>query len=134
MMGLFIENFDPAGALPDPSLLEQPEDALIEEMTPEAWRDRKLELYQAFDPYAFKAIGTELLTSQEISVRDRLPEIACPVAVLVGENDHPFVDQAPELAAELHHGSLVVIEGGYHSPQLTHPTEWRAAVTAHFAA
>lgn len=133
MMSVFLEAFDPAGGLPDPDLLRQPEDELIEAATPESWRDRKLELYRAVDPYAFMALGKQLLTSEEVSLRDRLPEISCPVAVLVGENDHPFVDQAPELVAELH-GRLVVIAGAYHSPQLTHPTEWRAAVTAHFAA
>lgn len=105
----------------------------MEAMTPESWRDHKLELYQAVDPYAFKAIGWELFTSTELSVRDRLPEISCPVAVLVGENDHPFVDQAPALAAEVAHGSLVVIANAYHSPQLTHPEEWRTAVTEHLS-
>ena len=44
---------------------------------------------------------------------------------------HPFADQAPDLAAELGDGSLVLVDGAYHSPQLTHPTEWRAAVEAH---
>jgi pimeloyl-ACP methyl ester carboxylesterase len=133
MMGSFIESFDPAGGLPDPSSLRQPEDELVEAMTPESWRDRKLELHQVVDQYVFKAIGTELFTSQELSVRGRLPEISCPVAVLVGENDHPFVDQAPALAAEVAEGSLVVIAGAYHSPQLTHPEEWRAAVSEHLA-
>ena len=61
----------------------------------------------------------------------RLPSIACPTTVIVGEHDHPLVDQAPELAAEVADGRLTVIEGAYHSPQLTHPSEWRAAVEAH---
>jgi pimeloyl-ACP methyl ester carboxylesterase len=133
MMGAFIESFDPAGGLPDPNLLRGPEDALVEAMTPESWRDRKLELYQAVDPYAFKAIGTQLFASTELTVRDRLPEIACSVTVLVGENDHPFVDQAPALAAEVGYGHLAVIDGAYHSPQLTHPDDWRAAVSEHLA-
>jgi pimeloyl-ACP methyl ester carboxylesterase len=30
-------------------------------------------------------------------------------------------------------GRLVVIDGAYHSPQLTHPDEWRAAVEDHLA-
>jgi pimeloyl-ACP methyl ester carboxylesterase len=133
MMGGFIESFDPAGGLPDPTSLRQPEDVLVEAMTPESWRNRKLELYQGVDPYAFKAIGTELFTSLELSVRDRLAEISCPVTVLVGENDHPFVDQAPELVAEVAQGRLTVISGAYHSPQLTHPEQWQAAVAEHLA-
>ncbi|HKH88749.1 MAG TPA: alpha/beta hydrolase, partial [Acidimicrobiales bacterium] len=116
MMAAFIENFDPAGGLPDPTLLRGPEDTLIEAVTPQSWRDRKLELYEAVDPYLFKAIGTELFTPGILSVRDRLAEITCPVTVLVGENDHPFVDQADELAAEVPNGRVAVIEGAYHSP------------------
>jgi 2-succinyl-6-hydroxy-2,4-cyclohexadiene-1-carboxylate synthase len=131
MMKGFIDNYDPAGGLPDPNMLRGPEDDLVEAVTPEAWRDRKLELFQGSDPYAFKAIGTELFTSRELSVRDRLPEITCPVTVLVGENDHPFVDQSPELASEVPRGRVVVIQGAYHSPQLTHPEQWRNAVSAH---
>ena len=30
-------------------------------------------------------------------------------------------------------GRLTVIPGAYHSPQLTHAEEWRAAVEAHLA-
>ena len=44
-----------------------------------------------------------------------------------------MVDQAPELAAEVAHGYLSVIPGAYHSPQLTHPDAWRAAIEAHLA-
>jgi pimeloyl-ACP methyl ester carboxylesterase len=31
------------------------------------------------------------------------------------------------------HGELTIIEGAYHSPQLTHQAEWLAAVQAHLA-
>jgi pimeloyl-ACP methyl ester carboxylesterase len=133
MMRSFIENFDPAGGMPDPNLMEGPEDVLVRERTPQSWQARKLELFNGFDPYAFKALGTELFTSAKLSVRDRLPEIVCPVTVLVGENDHPFVDQAPELVAEVARGRLAVIDGAYHSPQLTHPAEWLSAVSEHLA-
>jgi pimeloyl-ACP methyl ester carboxylesterase len=53
--------------------------------------------------------------------------------VIVGEHDHPLVDQAAELAAAVADGRLSVIAGAYHSPQLTHPADWRAAVGAHLA-
>ena len=42
-----------------------------------------------------------------------------------------MVDQAPALAAEVANGRTTVIAGAFHSPQLTHPDEWRAAVEAH---
>ena len=65
------------------------------------------------------ADGTEIPAGRR-SLRSRLPSIACPTTVIVGEHDHPLVDQAPELAAEVADGRLTVIEGAYHSPQLTH--------------
>ncbi len=67
------------------------------------------------------------------SLRAELPSVACPTTVIVGEHDHPLVDQAAELASLVADGRLSVIAGAYHSPQLTHPDDWRAAVEAHLA-
>jgi pimeloyl-ACP methyl ester carboxylesterase len=110
-----------------------PEDALIEAKTPEVWRKEKEAIFAGMDAYAIKALGSALLVDGGGSVRDRLGEITCRTTVLVGSKDHPLVDQAPELAAEMANGQLVVIAGAYHSPQLTHQDEWRAAVEAHLA-
>lgn len=132
MMQGFIASFDPARGLPDPSLYRGPEDDLIEAATPEDWQARRRELMSDFDPYAFKALGTELFNSASLSVRGRLREISCPVTVLVGELDHPFIDQAPDLAAAVE-GGVVVIDGAYHSPQLTHQERWLEAVNGHLA-
>lgn len=125
----FMGSFDPADGLPDLTL-PNPEDALIAERAPQKWQDEKLVMSAAFDPYALKALGGELF-GPAASVRDRLNEVTCPVTVLVGELDHPFVDQAPELAAEVKDGRCVVIPGAYHSPQLTHQDEWRRAIGDH---
>ena len=128
----FLERFDPADGLPTMADPNAPEDVLIAARTPAAWQERKQDLSAGFDPYALKALGVELF-SGPISVRDRLGEITCPVTVIVGANDHPLVDQAAELAAEVADGILIVIDGAYHSPQLTHDDEWRAAVLGHLA-
>lgn len=130
LMGTFFAGFDPAQGLPKLDL-PSPETALIEAGTPKAWRDRKEELSAVFDPYALKALGTALFTHDIPPVRDRLKTIGFPVTVIAGANDHPFSDQAPELAAEVADGRVTIIEGAYHSPQLSHPDEWRAAVRAH---
>ena len=130
LMGTFFAGFDPAQGLPELDL-PSPETALIEAGTPKAWRDRKEELSAGFDPYALKALGTALFTHDIPPVRDRLKTIGFPVTVIAGANDHPFSDQAPELAAEVADGRVTIIEGAYHSPQLSHPDEWRAAVRAH---
>jgi pimeloyl-ACP methyl ester carboxylesterase len=132
----FIDAFDPADGMPAPPNLGGPEDTLIEARTPTAWREERDGIFAGSDPYAMKALGVALLggtAGTDTSLRAKLPSIACPTTVIVGEHDHPLVDQAPELAHEVANGRLTVIPGAYHSPQLTHAPEWRAAVEAHLA-
>jgi pimeloyl-ACP methyl ester carboxylesterase len=88
------------------------------------------------DAYAVKAFGMALMADVaegETSLRAFLPSITCPTTVIAGEHDHPLVDQAPELAEMVANGRLAVIDGAYHSPQLTHPEDWKNAVRAHLA-
>jgi pimeloyl-ACP methyl ester carboxylesterase len=110
-----------------------PENPLIEAATPADWRARKAELSGAFDPLACRALGLALFGNHLQPVDHLLGDIDAPVTVIAGEHDHPFVDHAPNLADGVVHGECVVIEGAYHSPQLTHPTEWLAAVEGHLA-
>ena len=133
MMKAFMDSYDPAHGLPDMTAWSGPEDSMIEATMPDGWQSIKAEMSASFDPFALKALGSELFSPATSSTRDRLKEITCPVTVIVGENDHPFVEQAPALQAELPNGKLTVIAGAYHSPQLTHVTEWAAAVEAHLA-
>ncbi len=133
MMAAFMAVFDPAGGLPDLSAMAGPEDALITAATTAEWQAVKAQMAAAFDPFAMKALGNDLFNSDLSWVRTRLAEVSVPVTVIVGSNDHPFVDQAPELAAAVPDGRLTVIDGAYHSPQLTHRAEWLAAVEAHLA-
>ncbi len=131
MIAGFIESFDPAGGLPDLGAMPSPETDLIASATPPDWQAMKEEMAAAFDPYALKALGRQLFEGDGDWVRPRLGEISCPVTVIVGEHDHPFIDQAADLAAEVGDGRTVVIDGAYHSPQLTHRAAWTAAVQAH---
>jgi pimeloyl-ACP methyl ester carboxylesterase len=129
----FMDAFDPSQGMPSSFGLVGPEDALIEASTPVEWRTRKDELFAGLDAYAVKGLGLELFNGVT-SLRPQLPAITCPVTVIAGSRDHPLVDQAPELAAEVANGTLSLISGAYHSPQLTHPVEWRVAVEEHLAA
>jgi pimeloyl-ACP methyl ester carboxylesterase len=132
----FINAFDPAGGMPASLSMGGPEDALIEANTPEEWRKEKDDIYGSMDAYAVKALGGVLMgdvADDEASLRAKLPSIACPTTVIVGEHDHPLVDQAAELAGEVANGRLTVIPGAYHSPQLTHAAAWRSALEAHLA-
>jgi pimeloyl-ACP methyl ester carboxylesterase len=133
LLAKYMENFDPARGVPSTFGLVGPEDALIEAVVPADARRRREESFAGMDAYAIKALGTELLAEGVASTRSRLGEITCPTTVIVGQKDHPLVEQAPELAAEVANGELSVIAGAYHSPQLTHPDEWRAAVERHLA-
>jgi pimeloyl-ACP methyl ester carboxylesterase len=132
----FINAFDPARGMPATLSLGGPEDVLIEARTPAEWRKEKDAIFAGMDAYAVKALGSELMgdaADDGGALRANLPAIACPTTVIAGKRDHPMVDQAPALAAEVADGRLTVIAGAYHSPQLTHAPEWRAAVEAHLA-
>jgi pimeloyl-ACP methyl ester carboxylesterase len=130
----FINAFDPSAGMPTTLSMGGPEEALIEASTPDEWRKEKDAIFAGMDPYAVKALGGALMgdaADDDRSLRANLPSISCPTTVIVGEHDHPLVDQAPELTGEVADGRLTVIAGAYHSPQLTHADEWRAAVEAH---
>jgi pimeloyl-ACP methyl ester carboxylesterase len=132
----FMNAFDPAGGMPTSLSLGGPEDLLTEASTPAEWRKEKDAIFAGMDAYAVKALGTALLgdgADDGDGLRAKLPSIGCPTTVIVGEHDRPLVDQAPELAGAVANGRLTVIPGAYHSPQLTHASEWRAAVEAHLA-
>jgi pimeloyl-ACP methyl ester carboxylesterase len=127
----YMSKFDPARGVPSRLGFGGPEDALIEAATPPEWQAARDALYGAMDPCAIKGLGCELMADGVGSLRDSLPNVTGPVTVLVGEHDHPLVDQAPELVAALPSGRLSVIPGAYHSPQLTHADQWLDAVRAH---
>jgi pimeloyl-ACP methyl ester carboxylesterase len=137
MVSDYIESFEPAGGMPTTLSIGGPEDDLIAAAVPRSWQSEKDARFAGMDPYAVKALGMALwsdVPDGAESLRSRLGEIACPTTVIVGEHDHPLVDQAPALAAAVPRASLTVIPGAYHSPQLTHPDEWREAVEAHLTA
>jgi pimeloyl-ACP methyl ester carboxylesterase len=135
MVRAWIEAFDPARGMPEKLGPFGPEDALIETVVPAEWLAEKNAIFAGMDAYAVKALGMALMAGLsgggEASLRADLPSITCPTTVIAGEHDHPLVDQAPELAAEVADGRLITIPGAYHSPQLTHPDAWRGAVEIH---
>lgn len=132
MVADYMKAFDPARGMPSSFGISGPEDAWIEAATTAEWWRRKEELFSGVDAYAVKAFGTELFSGID-SLRPQLPTVIQPTTVIAGSHDHPLVDQAPDLAAEVAQGQLCVIEGAYHSPQLTHPQQWREAVEHHLA-
>jgi 3-oxoadipate enol-lactonase len=68
---------------------------------------------------------------------DDLPAMAtslrCPMLVLVGEQDTPFVEAARIMAAAIPHAELVVLADAGHSPQFENPQAWIDALTSFLA-
>ncbi len=130
----FLEQFDPERGLP--SSVGQgvgPEQDLIDAALPDdVGAARKAQL-EGFDPWAFRALGLQIFSDELPSLQDRLGELAKPATVIAGSLDYPLVNLAPELAEALPDGRLELIEGAYHSPQLTHSEAWTAALRGHLA-
>jgi pimeloyl-ACP methyl ester carboxylesterase len=136
LVNAWMQAFDPVNGMPESLSVGSPEDALIEERMPASWQEEKAAIFAGMDAYAVKAFGMALmgdLAQGEASLRAELPSISCPTTVIAGRHDHPLVDQAPELAGLVANGHLAVIDGAYHSPQFTHPEDWKNAVLAHLA-
>lgn len=132
MMEGFLASFDPTRGLP--SLAYEgtgPEQDLIETVVDAEFLGERAERSAMMDPWAFRTLGRQLIAPDLVSLVPRLGELAIPVTVVAGSLDHPLVEHAPALAGAIPHAELVVIDGAYHSPQLTHPDEWRAALVVH---
>lgn len=84
---------------------------------------------EKLDPQAFVALAPYL--GEHTPVTERLSEIRCPVTVIVGANDAPFLPLADELAAGIAGAALVRIPDAGHSPQKSARDAWLAAVRAH---
>ena len=81
------------------------------------------------DPAAFAGLASELRTF--VPTLDRLPTVACPVTVIVGEHDAPLRGQADAIAAAIPGAELEVIDGAAHCPQEERPDAWLSAVRSH---
>ena len=57
--------------------------------------------------------------------------IECPTTVLLGSNDEWFIESSYRMATAIPGARLVVIDGAYHSPQLTHRNQWLEVIRSH---
>lgn len=109
-----------------------PETELIESVWGAEWVAAHDALNGQVDPLAVVHLGRELFGPLEPQL-DAAAGIDRPTTVVVGELDQPFRGPSYRLAAAIPGAELVVIDGAYHSPQLTHPDDWRAAIATHLA-
>lgn len=124
----FIDAYDPADGLPT-GLPAGPEDQLVAEAVAPDLIARRRESNGRMDPHALKQLGLELFARSQ-DLRGALAAIKVPVTVIVGSLDEPYASQAGELS-DVTGGQLIVIDGAYHSPQLTHAEEWLKAIQDH---
>ncbi len=133
----WIDAFDPAQGMPDSLSIGGPEDDLIEAATPPEWQEEKAASFAGMDPYAIKALGLALL-ADAVRPPGRCSSPSCrrsparrpssPARTITR-----WSTRRPSSPASVADGRLTVIEGAYHSPQLTHPQEWTDAVRAHLS-
>ncbi len=134
VLAQFLSGFDPARGLP--SIVSEgigPEQDLIETLLPADFLTERAERSATTDPWAFRALGLQLVDPNLPSLVPRLGELTLPTSVLAGSLDQPLVALAPAIAEAIPGAELTAIDGAYHSPQLTHPDEWRAALDAHLS-
>jgi pimeloyl-ACP methyl ester carboxylesterase len=62
------------------------------------------------------------------SLRERLPELGCPVTLVVGERDAKFRAIAGRMAERLPQGEVVLVPGAGHAAQLERPDLVAAAL------
>ena len=100
--------------------------SLIDAWTP-VWKARR-----SRDRNDLRTAGQTLITRDDISAR--LGEIACPTLVIHGTADVAIsMHEAEKVASGVQMGQLVVIDGGTHAANLTHPIEVNTALRSFLA-
>lgn len=111
-----IERMDPLGS---------PASRHYKELHPE-YSDTQEWRWQHTAPAMYAAMLHELTTIADISEHLRAVEIPC--AVIVGDEDEPFVEPTARIAEAIPNATYTVIPDAGHHPQLHQPEAWMAAV------
>src|SRR5690348_1228804 len=101
---------------------------VVERASYQAFMDRK---WDDLSPIMWAALARALAYQSDDF--DAMRSLTCPVLVIVGEQDAPFVDVSKALAGAIETATLVVIPDAGHSPQFENPPAWLDALT-HFLA
>lgn len=91
-----------------------------------AWRDARL---RAMDGFAFEQLIRAMAGSE--SLVPRLGEISCPATVIVGDEDHDFLEPSETLAREIPGAKRAWITGAAHQPQHEQAQVWLSILRAH---
>lgn len=107
-----------------------PADAHLERWADRYWPHMR-KRYRAMDPHAYMGFGRAMATQQPVD--DRLGEIGCPVQVIVGEDDAPFLAAADAFEAKLPDVHRATIPNAGHHPHQENPDAWWQAMEEHWA-
>lgn len=108
------------------------EDELIRSVRGEEWFDAHHAHNLAHrDPVGVAQLARQIFVDG-VPFTD-LGSISCPTTVVVGERDEPFVAASQRMADGIDGSHLVTITGAYHSPHLTHTSDWVDVVRDHLA-
>jgi pimeloyl-ACP methyl ester carboxylesterase len=90
--------------------------------------------YREFNDRKWETLSATMWAALARAIRDqpdelaRLAAVRCPVLVVVGEQDEPFLAVSRQMAETIPDAELVVIADAGHSPQFENPPAWRAAL------
>lgn len=90
--------------------------------------------YREFNDRKWETLSATMWAALARAIRDqpdelaRLADVRCPVLVIVGEQDEPFLAVSRQMAETIPDAELVVVADAGHSPQFENPPAWRAAL------
>ena len=105
-------------------------DSHLERWAERYWPHMK-KRYAAMDPHAYMGFGQAM--ARQLPLEDRLGEIACPVHVIVGEDDDPFLPAADAFEASIPDVRRSTIPNAGHHPHQENPDAWWQAMEEHWA-
>ncbi len=106
-----------------------PADGHLQRWADRYWPHMK-KRYAAMDPHAYLGFGQAM--ARQTSLEERLAEITCPVQVIVGDDDAPFLAAADAFTARLPDVRRSTIPNAGHHPHQENPSAWWGAMEEHW--
>ena len=105
-----------------------PADRHVERWAARYWPHHRRR-FGAMDALAYQKLGCEMV--DQLGVKDRLGEIACPTLILVGADDTHFLPGASALEEGIAGARRVTIDDAGHHPHEESPDAWLQALRGH---
>ena len=105
-----------------------PADQYVERWADRYWPHHRRR-FAAMDALAYQKLGCEMV--DQLGVKDRLGEIACPTLILVGADDTHFLPGASALEEGIAGAQRVTIDDAGHHPHEENPDAWLQALRDH---